>query len=107
MPLALFVNTCCYILANYLVDKLGGQSRPVVMIGAMVGLSLFYSCAIIKYQPVTFVIVWGSSLGIMKGFFLAASYKAAWSHLSKMKGAATGIISSGYGVGAAIFGLYF
>lgn len=46
-------------------------------------------------------------MGIIKGFFMAAAFRAAWSHLPSKKGLATGIASSGAGVGAAIFGLFF
>jgi MFS family permease len=81
LPLCLIFTTLTYPIGNRLVDTFDGQSRPVIVIGAILGLSMFYSCAVIRYNPYTFVFVWCFGMGIMKGFFLSSIYRAGWSHL--------------------------
>ena len=107
LPLVYIFSMMCYPVGNFLVDFFHGQSRPVIMIAAFIGLSMQLSCSLITYHPNTFIFVWCSSMGLQRGCYYSACYRAAWSHLPNHKGLATGIIASGAGVGSAIFGMFF
>jgi hypothetical protein len=56
-------------------------------------------------NPAVFFIFYPIGFGFGKGLLYPASLFAAWSHLSGRKGLTSGIIVSGMGIGAFIFGI--
>jgi MFS family permease len=56
-------------------------------------------------NPAVFFFVFSIGYGLGIGFLYPASLFAGWSHLSGRKGLTSGIIVSGMGIGAFIFGI--
>jgi MFS family permease len=56
-------------------------------------------------NPWVFFWVYSMGFGICKGCLYPCALIAAWTHLPARKGLASGIIVSGMGVGAFIFGI--
>lgn len=52
-----------------------------------------------------FFILYAVGFGIGKGFLYPAPLVAGWSHLLGRKGFVSGIIVSGLGIGALVFGI--
>lgn len=72
------------------------------------GGSIAISCVLISsavYYPSAFFVVYAVGFGVGKGFMYPAPLRAGWSHLSKRIGFVSGLIISGLGFGASIFGL--
>ena len=95
-------------IANYLIDHCFNRtSRPVVVIGAIIGLSLLYFCVQLHVNPYMFILMYTTGSGIIKGFYKQCSLVAGWSHLGGRKGFVSGLILSGYGLGGSIFSIYY
>jgi hypothetical protein len=52
-----------------------------------------------------FFVLYAVGFGIGKGFLYPAPLVAGWSHLPGRKGFVSGIIVSGLGIGALVFGI--
>ena len=79
-------------------------SRVSVFIGGAIicaSLAIF----ITTKQPIAFFIFYAGGFGIGKGFIYPAPLRATWSHLPGRKGMVSGIIVSGLGLGAFIYGI--
>ena len=104
-PLMVVFATFFFPLGNHLVDKFGGESRPVIAIGGAVSLSIVFLCTYLKMRPGYFILCYSFGMGVFKGFLQSALLRAGWSHLPERKGLVTGCIISGYGFGGFIFGI--
>lgn len=95
-------------ISNYLIDKhFRRHSRPVILLGGLLGLSLLFFSVALHVSPHVFLLMYASGNGIVKGFFKQSSLVAGWSHLGGKKGLVSGVILSGYGVGGAFFSIYY
>jgi hypothetical protein len=95
-------------IANYLIDHVfNRRSRPVIFIGSLLGLPLLYYSVALHVDPFLFVFMYASGNGIIKGFYKQSSLVAGWSHLGGRKGLVSGLILSGYGIGGALFSVYY
>mmetsp|Transcript_48257 Transcript_48257/g.35438 ORF Transcript_48257/g.35438 Transcript_48257/m.35438 type:complete len:273 (+) Transcript_48257:336-1154(+) len=56
-------------------------------------------------SPVTFFFLYSVGFGVCKGCLYTSALYAAWTHLPKRKGLASGIIVSGMGIGACFYSL--
>jgi hypothetical protein len=56
-------------------------------------------------KPIAFFLLYAGGFGIGKGFIYPAPLRATWSHLPGRKGMVSGIIVSGLGLGAFIYGI--
>ena len=98
------VATLFFPLGNKLVDKFGGESRPVIALGGIYSLTAVSMCIYIDIGPTTFTFLYAIGMGIFKGLLTSALLRAGWSHLPERKGLVSGSIISGYGFGGFIFG---
>ena len=57
-------------------------------------------------NPTAFFALYAVGFGIGKGFLYPAPLNAGWSHLPGRKGFVSGLIVSGVGVGAFVFGIF-
>ena len=79
----------------------------MLIIGAVAGFLLQYSCAFVAYQPYAFIFAFTTGFGLLKAATQATTLRAGWSHLPSRKGFVTGVILSGYGVGGFLFSIFF
>ena len=79
-------------------------SRWSVLIGGSIILISLAICMTTK-QPIAFFVFYAGGFGIGKGFIYPAPLRATWSHLPGRKGMVSGIIVSGLGLGAFIYGI--
>ena len=100
------VATLFFPLGNMLVDKFGGESRPVIALGGCSALSAVALCVYTDIGPTTFTFTYAIGMGIFKGLLTSALLRAGWSHLPGRKGLVSGSIISGYGFGGFVFGTF-
>lgn len=79
--LTLFFTVVSFPVGFWLVDHFGGKSRPVIVVGSIISLSMLVSIKYISYSPEVFILVYSLGNGIMKGFIQSSSLAAGWSHL--------------------------
>lgn len=79
-------------------------SRVAVFIGGLIICASLLICITTK-QPVAFFIFYAGGFGIGKGFIYPAPLRATWSHLPGRKGIVSGVIVSGLGLGAFLYGI--
>lgn len=79
-------------------------SRYAVFIGGAI-ICGSVTISIFTKQPIAFFIFYAAGFGIGKGFIYPAPLRATWSHLPGRKGMVSGIIVSGLGLGAFIYGI--
>jgi len=97
-----------YPIANLLVvEVFDRRSRPALLLGSIAGVSLLYTCVTVKVHPHVFIVMYSTGCGVLKGFFKQCSLIAGWSHLGGRKGLVSGIVLGGYGLGGALYGLYY
>jgi len=101
LPLIVITSTLFFPIGMKLAGTLG--SRLVILIG---GCITFTTCFMASYTQSTtlFFMLYALGFGAGKGFLYPAPLKAGWSHFSGRKGLVSGIIVSGLGIGAFIFG---
>ena len=57
-------------IANYLIDYVfNHRSRPVIFIGALIGIPLLYYSIALHVDPHIFLFMYAAGNGIIKGFF--------------------------------------
>ena len=59
----------CFPIANSMVDFFGGSSRPVIVIGGLIGVTSLYLSAVLKLHPYLFLIIFTLGLGAIKAFY--------------------------------------
>lgn len=63
------ISACIYPFANYLVAvRFNEKSRPPLIIGGIIGITLIFSSVAIKFGPIVFIIVYSLGTGMLKGF---------------------------------------
>jgi MFS family permease len=80
-----------------------GSKVTVIIGGSIVCLSVIATSFMRK--PVLFFIFYAFLFGIGKGFIYPAPLRASWSHLPGRKGFVSGVIVSGLGLGAFMYGI--
>ena len=63
------------------------------------------TCASYTLDPFIFYLLYAFGLGVAKGFIYPAAIAAGISHLPGRKGLVGGVVSSGVGFGAFVFGI--
>lgn len=63
------------------------------------------SMASITLNPLFFYVLYAFGLGVAKGLIYPAALAAGYSHLPGRKGLVSGIVTSGVGFGAFVFGI--
>lgn len=57
-------------IANYLIDHVfSRKSRPVILIGSLLGLPLLYYSVALHVNPHLFIFMYAAGNGIIKGFY--------------------------------------
>lgn len=102
LPLIVITSTIVFPLGMELSERI--NSRFVIFMGGTVVLSSVLSSSYAK-NPTAFFVLYAVGFGIGKGFLYPAPLKAGWSHLPGRKGFVSGLIVSGMGVGAFLFGI--
>ena len=68
-PLTEIVSSIVYPYANYLVVKrFSERSRPSLIIGAVIGVSLLILAIVLKVNPYLFIVMYALGTGLIKGF---------------------------------------
>lgn len=106
LPCTVIVATFVFPFGNKMVEAFGGRTRPVIMIGSAFAIVSTAICALgpHKMSPGCFMTILCLGMGIFKGLLQSSLLLAGWSHLPERKGLVSGVIISGYGFGASIFG---
>ena len=79
-------------------------SKVTVMIGGTIVCLSVIATSFMR-NPLLFFIFYAFLFGIGKGFIYPAPLRASWSHLPGRKGFVSGVIVSGLGLGAFMYGI--
>ena len=75
----------------------------MILIGGIITIGMVFLSAF-STKIIEFFLLYAIGFGVGKGFLYPAPLNAGWSHLPGRKGVVSGIIVSGLGFGAFIFG---
>lgn len=106
-PMIMIFSCVGFPLANLAIDYCGGQSRPVIAMAALIFFVCYYLCYSQELSPGVFILLYGVTGGLYKGFVIPSILRAGWSHLPLRKGLATGIMLSATGVSGFLYGYVF
>ena len=102
LPLIVISSTIIFPLGMNLSQKIG--SKLVILIGGVVVVASVIMASF-AVTTVAFFVLYAVGFGIGKGFLYPAPLNAGWSHLPGRKGFVSGLIVSGLGIGAFLFGI--
>ncbi len=80
-------------------------SKLTIAIGATLCVSFSFAASY-TLNPYMFMILYAFGFGFGKGFLYIAPLMAGWSHIPKKKGLVSGIILTGLGFGAMLYGIF-
>jgi hypothetical protein len=102
LPLIVITSTVVFPVGMHLSKEI--NSRFVIFTGGVivVGSSLMASATL---STAMFFLFYAVGFGVGKGFLYPAPLYAGWTHLPGRKGFVSGIIVSGLGIGALMFGI--
>jgi hypothetical protein len=102
LPLIVIISTLFFPLGTRLTYYVG--SKAVILLGGLCCVVFTALSTLATHVPVFFVL-YAVGFGIGKGFLYPAPLNAGWSHLPGRKGFVSGVVISGLGIGAFIFGV--
>ena len=102
LPIIVLCSTIFFPIGMKLSGIIG--SRLVILIGGLVTVGLVYLSAS-STMIIEFFLLYAVGFGVGKGFLYPGPLKAGWSHLPGRKGLVSGLVVSGLGIGAFIFGI--
>jgi hypothetical protein len=102
LPLIVVTSTVVFPLGMSLSKSV--NSRFVILVGGIIVLSSTV-LASLSTNTTAFFVLYAIGFGMGKGFLYPAPLTAGWSHLPGRKGFVSGIIVSGLGFGALLFGI--
>lgn len=100
-PIIVVFGTITLPAGIFLTLRIG--SKAVIIIVGVTCLTLLAISSFVT-NPFVFIIMYAVAFGTLKGFGIAASLIAGWSHLPHRKGFVSGFIQCGQGCGGFIFG---
>ena len=102
LPLIVATSTFVFPLGMALTAQAG--SRLTILLGGIIACTAV-AFASVASSPLSFYVLYGIGFGVGKGFLYPSPLVAGWSHLPGRKGFVSGIIVSGLGFGALVFGI--
>ena len=102
LPLIVITSTLVFPFGMHVATKY--NSRIAVAIGAFLVLGSNFLASYTS-NVFLFFVLYALGFGVGKGFLYPAPLAAGWSHLSERRGLVSGLVVSGLGIGAFIFGM--
>jgi MFS family permease len=102
LPLIVLMSTLIFPIGMALSRRIG--STFIIFIGGVFAVG-FTFLSVFVTQILAFFALYAVGFGVGKGFLYPAPLLAGWSHLPGRKGFVSGVVISGLGIGAFVFGM--